>query len=94
MVDCPGDIRVGNVFALRIGNRHERHLWKGAVKRKQVGQVLTAMQSRNRLGAEIAKQGHVISVDVEMQNIVMVRGSAKPVQHDHVVRHVIDYRGT
>ena len=93
MINRFGEIRVGNWSALRVRNRDERHMRKSAIERKQVRQVLPAVQGRQRLGADVAKQRHMERVDMEMQDVEAARDSADLVEHDHVMRNIILDRG-
>src|ERR1700678_3087571 len=93
MINRFREIRVGNRSTLRVRDGDQRHLRKCAIERKQVGQVLPAVQGSQRLGSDVTEQRHMESINMEVEDVEATRDSAYLVEHDHVMGNMILDRG-
>ncbi len=71
--------------ALRVGDRDQRHVVKTHIKRKQIGQILAAVQGGNGAVCDRPERRKLELVDVEMQNIKFVGALAHAIEHQHII---------
>ncbi len=79
------EVRAGDRPSLRVGDRHQGHVAKADIERLEVGEVLPAVGRRHGPTSHVPKQRKVKLVDVEMQDVEILRIAADPVEHEHVV---------
>jgi hypothetical protein len=92
-MDGGDPVRAGEGPALRVGNRHQRHVVELAIQRRQVGMVEPAMQRGEGLVREVSEEGQVQLLDVEMQHVELARAAAHALEHHQMVgQGILDAR--
>jgi hypothetical protein len=74
---------------LVIGDRNDRDICEGLVEGLEILQIQTAMQCRQRAVGEISDQREMQQIDVEMQDIKLMRAAANFLQHHHLMRQLV-----
>jgi hypothetical protein len=74
-------VRLRQRRALAVRDRDERHIAELVVERRELRQVETAVHRRHGLARERAKQREVHVLEVEVQDVELVRATAHLLEH-------------
>src|SRR5262249_13453943 len=69
VIDGTRKIGVRDRFALRVGDRHQRHVAESDIERLEIVQILPAVQGGHGPVGDWPKQRKLKLVDVEVQNV-------------------------
>ena len=85
VVDGRREVRVRHRAALRVGDRDQRHVVEADIERKQIGQILAAVQRGDGAARDRPEQREMKLVDVEVQDVEFVGALAHAIEHQHVI---------
>ena len=87
MIDGTHKVRVRDRLALRVGDRHQRHVAESDIERLEIVQVLPAVKGRHGPVGHRPKQRKMKLVDVEVKNVKFLGVFPHAVEHQHVIRN-------
>ena len=93
MVDGRREVRVWHRAALRFRDRDQRHVVKSHIERKQIGQILAAVQRGDGAARDRPEQRKLELVDMEVQYVEFVGALADAIEHQHVIGNGIANAG-
>ena len=93
VVDGRREVCVRHRAALRIGDRHQRHVVESNIERMEIGQVLPAMQRGDGAAGERPEQREMKLIDMEVQQVELVGPLADAVEHQHIIGDRIAHVG-
>jgi hypothetical protein len=70
---------------LVVGDRNQRDVREGREKGRKIGQVETTVHGRHGSPGERARQREMKIVDMEMQDVELIRPSSHLIERDHIV---------